>query len=164
MGLEIERKFLVKKESWLALVKPDGKHYRQGYLLNDKDRVVRVRIAGEQGYITIKGEAVGFSRLEFEYPIPKSDAEEMLLHFKTEGTEKIRYRIPASGGLTWEVDEFLAANEGLVMAEIELPSEEQTFELPEWIAAEVTYDGRFSNSNLALHPYTSWLPEEQPKL
>jgi len=156
MGLEIERKFLVKQELWDVLAKPDGKHYRQGYLLNGEDRVVRIRVAGEQGYITIKGMAEGISRLEFEYPIPKSEAEEMLLRFNPEGTEKIRYRIPAGGDLTWEVDVFLGTNQGLIVAEIELSSEDQPFDRPEWIAAEVTYDDRYSNSNLALTPYTSW--------
>jgi adenylate cyclase len=164
MGVEIERKFLVKKESWNAVAKPVGKFYRQGYLQNEINRVVRIRIAGEQGYITIKGEAEGISRLEYEYPIPKADAEEMLLHFKPEGTEKIRYRIPAGNGLTWEVDEFLGANEGLIVAEIELSSEGQDFAQPDWIEVEVSHDGRYSNSNLALNPYTSWLPDGQPRI
>ena len=156
MGIEIERKFLVKKALWEALPKPDKKHYRQGYLLNEQDTVIRIRIAGDQGYITIKGAASGISRLEFEYAIPKSEAEEMLAHFKPEGTNKTRYRIPAGGNLTWEVDEFHEANQGLVVAEIELISEDQTFDLPEWIDVEVTADERYSNSNLAVFPYTSW--------
>ncbi|MEJ7557941.1 MAG: CYTH domain-containing protein [Pedobacter sp.] len=164
MGLEIERKFLVKKDLWQALDKPEGKHYRQGYLLNAKDRVVRVRIAGDEGYITIKGEPQGISRLEFEYPIPKTDVEEMLDHFKPEGTEKIRYRISAGEGLTWEVDEFLGANEGLIVAEIELSHEDETFARPEWIALEVTTDGRYSNSNLSIHGFSSWLLDEQTKV
>jgi adenylate cyclase len=156
MGIEIERKFLVKKLLWEKLPKHDQKNYKQGYLLNKDDRVVRLRIAGDQGYITIKGIASGISRLEFEYPIPKSDAEEMLAHFKPESTEKIRYRIPAGDGLTWEVDVFSGANQGLIVAEIELLSEDQTFDLPDWIDVEVTDDERYSNSSLALHPYTTW--------
>ena len=155
MGVEIERKFLVKKELWLALNKPEGKHYRQGYLMNNEDRVVRVRIAGEQGFITIKGALKGISKLEYEYEIPKSDAEEMLDKFKPEGTEKIRYRIPEDSGLVWEVDEFLGENQGLIVAEIELSSEEQVFLHPEWLAEEVTYDERYSNANLALRPYST---------
>jgi adenylate cyclase len=152
MGVEIERKFLVNKELWQSLLKPEGKHYRQGYLLNSNDRVVRVRIAGEQGFLTIKGAAEGISRLEYEYEIPKSDAEEMLERFQPEGTEKIRYRIPEDSGLTWEVDQFLGANEGLVVAEIELKSEDQLFSKPEWLDQEVTHDERYSNSSLALNP------------
>jgi len=155
MGVEIERKFLVKKGLWEALEKPKGKHYRQGYLMNSEDRVVRVRIAGEQGFLTIKGAAEGISRLEYEYEIPKSDAEEMLDWFQPEGTEKIRYRIPEDSGLVWEVDEFLGANEGLVVAEIELTSEDQSFTRPDWLDQEVTHDERYANSNLALRPMNS---------
>jgi adenylate cyclase len=156
MGIEIERKFLVNIELWEKLPKQEPKDYKQGYLVNQDDRVVRVRIAGDQGYITIKGIASGISRLEFEYPIPKFEAEEMLAHFKPEGTEKTRYRIPAGDGLTWEVDVFSGANQGLIVAEIELLSEDQTFDLPDWIDIEVTDDERYSNSNLALYPYTTW--------
>ncbi|RZL15959.1 MAG: CYTH domain-containing protein [Pedobacter sp.] len=156
MGIEIERKFLVKKDLWDALPKLEQKDYKQGYLLNKDDRVVRIRIAGDQGYITIKGVASGISRLEFEYPIPKSEAEEMLAHFKPESTEKTRYRIPGGNNLTWEVDVFSGANQGLIVAEIELLSEDQTFDLPDWIDVEVTDDERYSNSSLALHPYITW--------
>ncbi|MCX2484581.1 CYTH domain-containing protein [Pedobacter sp. MR2016-24] len=155
MGVEIERKFLVKKELWAALEKPLGKHYRQGYLMNSEDRVVRVRIAGDHGFITIKGAAQGISRLEYEYEIPKSDAEEMLDRFQPEGTEKIRYRIPEDSGLVWEVDEFLAANAGLIVAEIELTDEDQSFTRPDWLDQEVTHDERYANSNLALRPINS---------
>ena len=154
MGVEIERKFLVKKELWQSLEKPEGKHYRQGYLLNGEDHVVRIRIAGDQGFITIKGAAEGISRMEYEYDIPKEDAREMLDKFQPEGTEKIRYRIPEGNGLTWEVDEFLGANAGLIVAEIELSSEEQAFLHPEWLDQEVTHDERYSNSNLALRPFS----------
>ena len=153
MGVEIERKFLVKKELWLALKKPEGKHYRQGYLMNREDRVVRVRIAGDQGFLTINGAMAGISKLEYEYEIPKKDAEEMLDQFKPEGTEKIRYRIPEDSGLVWEVDEFLAENQGLIVAELELSSEDQSFSSPEWLDEEVTYDERYSNANLALNPF-----------
>jgi adenylate cyclase len=152
MGIEIERKFLVKKELWQSLKKPEGKHYRQGYLLNEPDRVLRVRIAGDQGFITIKGVAEGISRSEYEYEIPKADAVEMLDRFQPEGTEKIRYRIPEDNGAVWEVDEFLGANEGLIVAEIELTREDQQFVRPDWLDQEVTSDVRYANSNLALRP------------
>ncbi|RZM18170.1 MAG: CYTH domain-containing protein [Pedobacter sp.] len=156
MGIEIERKFLVNKELWEALDKPEGKHYRQGYLLNGEDRVVRVRIAGDHGYITVKGAGEGISRLEFEYEIPKHDAQEMLDRFKPEGTEKIRYRIPEGSGLVWEVDEFLGANQGLIVAEIELNFEDQLFSQPDWLGEEVSEDNRYSNSSLALNPMTQY--------
>lgn len=152
MGVEIERKFLVKKELWQALDKPEGIYYRQGYLMNKHDRVLRIRIASDQGYITIKGAAEGISRLEYEYKIPKADAEEMLDKFQPEGTEKIRYRIPEGNGAVWEVDEFLGANEGLIVAEIELNTEDQEYFRPEWLGMEVTSDVRYANSNLALRP------------
>lgn len=155
MGIEIERKFLVNKKLWKALDKPEGKHYRQGYLLNGKEQIVRIRIAGDQGFITIKGAGEGISRLEYEYEIPKSDAQEMLDRFKPEGTEKIRYRIPEGNGLVWEVDEFLGDNQGLIVAEIELDAEEQLFAHPDWLDKEVTEDPRYSNSSLALHPIAS---------
>lgn len=152
MGVEIERKFLVNKALWERFDKPEGKHYLQGYLLNGKDRVVRIRIAGDQGYITIKGAGNAISRLEYEYEIPISDVKEMLDRFKPECTEKIRYRVPEGNGLVWEVDEFLGANQGLIVAEIELISEDQLFSRPEWVDEEVTDDPRYSNSNLAMHP------------
>ena len=155
MGIEIERKFLVKKELWQALDKPEGIYYRQGYLMNNHDRVLRIRIAGDQGFITIKGAAEGISRLEYEYKIPKADAEEMLDKFKPEGTEKIRYRIPEGNGAVWEVDEFLGANKGLIVAEIELNTEDQEYIRPEWLDREVTSDARYANSNLALKPIQS---------
>ncbi|MBE9600722.1 CYTH domain-containing protein [Pedobacter sp. MC2016-24] len=152
MGVEIERKFLVDKKLWYALDKPDGKHYRQGYLLNGEDRVVRIRVAGDQGFITVKGAGEAITRLEYEYEIPKSDVQEMLYRFKPEGTEKIRYRIPEDSGLVWEVDEFLGANQGLIVAEIELNFEDQQFSRPDWLGREVTEDDRYSNSSLALRP------------
>ena len=152
MGVEIERKFLVKKELWQALEKPEGSYYRQGYLMNKHDRVLRIRIAGDQGFLTIKGGAEGISRLEYEYKIPKADAEEMLDKFQPEGTEKIRYRIPEGNGAVWEVDEFLGANKGLIVAEIELNTEDQEYLRPEWLGIEVTSDERYANSNLALRP------------
>lgn len=157
MGHEIERKFLVNKEVWQVIRKPEGKHYHQGYLVNSKERVVRVRIAGNEGFLTIKGEPVGIKRMEYEYAIPRADAEAMLSQFKPEGTEKIRYRLPASGGLTWEVDEFLGDNKGLIIAEIELENEAQEFDSPAWLGEEVSHDGRYTNASLALHPYREWI-------
>lgn len=152
---EIERKFLVRKDFWYAIRKPAGVAVRQGYLVSDPEKTVRVRIMGEQGYLTIKGPAVNSVRDEFEYPIPKADAEALLEKFTNRRIDKVRYRIELSGH-TWEVDEFFGANEGLVVGEIELDHPEQSFEKPDWIGEEVTDDHRYSNSSLAEYPFTAW--------
>ncbi|RFZ91271.1 CYTH domain-containing protein [Mucilaginibacter conchicola] len=156
MGQETERRFLVNKALWEQLEKPEGTLYLQGYLLNENDRNVRVRIAGDKGFITVKGTGEGITSLEYEYEIPKADAEEMLVKFRPAGTEKIRYRLPASGGLTWEVDVFQKANEGLIIAEIELEQENQSFEKPAWLGQEITGEERYANASLALHAYKAW--------
>jgi CYTH domain-containing protein len=155
MAIEIERKFLIDLYAWQQLEKPEGVHYQQGYIPSDDNCTVRVRIAGAHGYITLKGRTKGISRSEFEYKIPLVDAEAMLKQFTRNGTEKIRYKFPA-GNRVWEVDEFLGPNKGLVVAEIELGSENEKFEKPDWITDEVTEDRRYSNSNLAIHPFLEW--------
>ena len=116
--LEIERKFLVDKEKWSLTTKPDGISYIQGYLSIDEDKVVRVRVAGDRGFLTIKGKSETFSRPEFEYAIPLDDARELIFQYTTTRIEKTRTKIPA-GNHVWEVDEFHGENEGLLMAEIE---------------------------------------------
>jgi CYTH domain-containing protein len=162
MATEIERKFLVTGTDWQQ--GHQGTLYRQGYLCTDKKRTVRVRVAGEQGFLTVKGKTRGISRLEFEYPIPVADADAML-NTLCEGTiiEKIRYRIPHKGHL-WEVDIFLGANKGLILAEIELVSERQAFDKPVWIGREVSGDCRFYNSFLSRNPYACWPDEEKRSL
>ncbi|MGI4022112.1 MAG: CYTH domain-containing protein [Janthinobacterium lividum] len=155
MGVEIERKFLVDDQKWSEFNKPEGTAYRQGYLANEKDKTIRIRIAGDKAFITIKGATEGFTRKEFEYEIPLNDAQELLESFSLKGTSKIRYRVPV-GNKVWEIDVFSGDNEGLIVAEIELNSEEETFEKPGFLLEEVTYDPRYYNSNLALHPYKSW--------
>jgi Uncharacterized protein conserved in bacteria len=154
MGQEIERKFLVNSDKFKQLAK--GIHYRQGYMSRTDKGVVRVRIAGDKGYLTIKGKKSGISRLEYEYEIPVADAVEMLdkLCMKPD-IEKYRYHV-GFDGFTWEVDEFLGANAGLVVAEIELPEEDTPFTKPDWIGAEVSHDARYFNSNLIKHPYSEW--------
>jgi len=153
MGIEIERKFLVDPEKW---VKPDeGVYFTQAYLISDSERTVRVRIAGDKGYLTIKGKSNGFSRKEFEYEIPVEEARELMSLCKNFAVEKIRYFLKA-GPVTWEVDEFFGANQGLLMAEVELESQDQEIELPPWILKEVTGDDRFFNAYLAKHPYSGW--------
>ncbi|QJD96333.1 CYTH domain-containing protein [Mucilaginibacter robiniae] len=155
MGVEIERKFLVDKNRWQQLEKPEGTLYKQGYLLDSSEKVVRVRVAGENGYITIKGKSEGFSRKEYEYKIPVQDAEEMLAHFSGTVVEKTRVKITVAGK-TWEVDEFAGANQGLLLAELELEHESEAFEHPEWLAEEVTEDERYYNVYLAKHPFSKW--------
>lgn len=154
MGVEIERKFLLVGEDWRALGEPVL--LRQGYLCSDPSRTVRVRIEGGQGTLTIKGKSSGAVRGEWEYPIPLDEASELLDRLcERPLIEKYRRRIPHAGH-TWEVDEFLGANQGLAVAEIELSSETESFELPGWVGAEVTHDSRYFNSNLIRHPYSQW--------
>lgn len=153
MGVEIERKFLVRSDAWRSLGEPVL--LRQGYLSSHKERVVRVRIDGEQGVMTIKGRNVGAVRGEWEYPIPLADAAELLLLCEQPLIEKYRRRISHAGHV-WEVDEFLGVNAGLVVAEIELAAEAEAFELPDWVGTEVTDDLRYFNSSLIKHPYSAW--------
>lgn len=153
MGKEIERKFLVKGDGWRGA---EGTMYRQGYLSTVKERTVRVRVAGDAGYLTVKGLSEGATRTEFEYEIPLRDAEAMLDHLcERPLIEKRRHKIDYAG-VTWEVDVFFGANEGLVLAEVELESEEQTVDCPPWVGQEVTDDPRYFNANLVQHPYREW--------
>jgi CYTH domain-containing protein len=154
MGTEIERKFLLKGDAWRNLAK--GVVYRQGYLNRDRARTVRVRIAGEKGYLTVKGAAAGVKRPEYEYEIPVKDAAAMLEELcERPIIEKLRYRIPFEG-LVWEVDEFRGENRGLILAEVELQREDQPVQKPEWVGDEVTGDPRYFNSNLTARPFTTW--------
>ena len=152
MGKEIERKFLVKEGAWRQA---KGTQYRQGYLNSTKERIVRVRTIDGRGYLTIKGLTVGASRMEFEYEIPLQDANELLNICEKPLIEKIRYTVE-DGGMVWEIDEFAGDNQGLIVAEVELDSEDQPFHKPDWIGKEVTGDPRYFNSNLIKIPYTKW--------
>ncbi|MEJ7806702.1 MAG: CYTH domain-containing protein [Telluria sp.] len=154
MGVEIERKFLVTGDAWRTMGKPVL--LRQGYLSSDPDRTVRVRVENDGGTVTIKGRSVGATRGEWEYPIPLADANELLDRLCQQPIiEKYRRRIEFDGNI-WEVDEFLGANAGLVVAEIELASEDQAFEKPDWIGDDVTHDRRYFNSSLIHHPFSGW--------
>ena len=154
MGQAIERKFLVKTDSWRG--QDQGKRYRQGYLSTVKERTVRVRTAGEKGFLTIKGVTVGASRPEYEYEIPASDANQILDQLCQQPLiEKTRYRI-SYAGLVWEVDEFEGENRGLITAEVELKDEKQVVSFPEWVGREVTADPRYFNANLVAKPFTTW--------
>jgi CYTH domain-containing protein len=154
MPKEIERKFLVKDDSYKKLGKPQ--HIHQGFLNTERERVVRVRLMDEKAWITIKGLSIGATRQEFEYEIPSVDAKYMIENLCEKPTlEKYRYVIPYEG-FTWEVDEFLGDNAGLLVAEIELESEAQTFPLPAWVGEEVTGDDRYYNANLIKNPFKNW--------
>ena len=154
MGREIERKFLVRGDSWRGTA--EGTVYRQGYLNSAMERTVRIRTIGDRAFVTIKGPVAGASRAEYEYEIPSADANEMLETLAEKPIiEKKRYRVPFAG-LTWEIDEFLGENSGLVVAEEELESEGQIFPKPDWAGEEVTGDPRYFNSRLIKHPYRCW--------
>lgn len=154
MGIEIERKFKVTNKQWKKGA--TGVFYRQGYLNHDKNSTVRIRVAGSKSFLTIKGASTGASRLEFEYDVPKADAETMLDNLcKQPIIEKTRYKIEYAGKL-WEVDEFTGDNEGLIIAEIELSSEDEHFESPPWVGDEVTGETRYYNANLLENPFKNW--------
>ena len=155
MAKEIEHKFTVKSDKYKSLATPTL--YRQGYIPTTNGMTVRVRIAGEKGFVTFKDKTIGMSRNEFEYEIPVAEACQMLdtLCDKPQ-IEKYRYVIPAEQGLKWEVDEFLGDNAGLVVAEIEVPAADTKFSLPEWIDKEVTGDKKYNNSQLCKKPYKEW--------
>lgn len=151
MGIEIERKFLVVGDGWQADA-GEGLACRQGYLDSGQGVTVRVRMMGERAFLTIKGATSGLIRPEFEYEIPRPDAVELLALCGDVLIEKRRYLIPHAGML-WELDVFSGAHAGLVMAEIELESEDQRFERPEWAGSEVSDDPRYRNSHLARHSF-----------
>ena len=155
MAKEIERKFLVINDDWRSLATP--KSYRQGYIATAKvGQSVRVRLAGDTGYLTIKGPVQGLTRAEFEYVIPVKDAQELLETLCLRPLiEKIRYRLPI-GSVVWEIDEFTGENAGLIVAEVELASEDQPFEKPSWLGREVSGEARYYNASLVKNPYSHW--------
>ncbi len=153
MALEIERKFKVKEGAWRIA---KGKKYRQGYLSTVKERTVRVRTIDAKGYLTVKGVSQRAVRAEYEYEIPVSEAEAMLNDLCEKPLiEKMRYKVEFQG-LVWEVDEFFGENQGLIIAEVELESEDQKFTKPEWVGEEVTDDPKYFNANLIHYPYSRW--------
>lgn len=162
MGVEIERKFLVCAQSWREAIEQE-QSIRQGYLASPDPgqgarATVRVRRLGEQAVLTIKGpgQGTGRARAEFEYPIPAADADALLAELALPGMiEKVRYRV-RHGAHCWEIDVFSGENAGLVLAEIELEHEDEDFERPDWLGAEVTQDGRYYNASLAHHPFKQW--------
>lgn len=155
MAQEIERKFLVKGDFKSHATR--SARIIQGYLSSVPERTVRVRVKGDKGFITVKGigNASGVSRYEWEMEIPRSEAEELLAICEPGVIDKTRFLVE-SGPHTFEVDEFYGANEGLVVAEIELSAETEEFERPEWLGQEVTGDIRYFNAMLMKHPFTTW--------
>lgn len=154
MAKEIERKFLLENDNWKSQF-TSRTIIKQGYLNTQKERTVRVRIFGEKGFLTIKGETVGMTRLEFEYEIPVQEAEELLKLCEKPLIEKERF-IVLIGKLEWEIDIFEGDNEGLRIAEVELEDEKQDVEIPDWIGEEVTFDNRYFNSSLVKLPFKNW--------
>jgi len=153
MGVEIERKFLVDFDS---ITDFNGIEYmKQGYIYNSKEKVVRVRKTDKVSYITVKGQNIGASRPEFEYEIPHLDADNMLDTLCDNVIEKTRHYFHIFGDI-WEIDVFHGDNEGLIVAEVEIPSEDYDLRLPNWVIKEVTDDTKYYNSNLALTPFIKW--------
>ncbi len=159
MYREIERKFLVIGEQWRELA--TSYHFCQGYIYSSPTCFVRVRTESEKAFLTIKGPKDGISRSEYEYAIPLEDAKELLETLAHKPLiYKIRHKIP-QGEHIWEVDEFCGDNTGLIVAEIELESEQAQFVKPAWIGKEVTDDARYRNAALARLPYCQWSEEEK---
>jgi adenylate cyclase len=155
MAIEVERKFLVVNDAWRDRV-ASRVHIMQGYLANNAGLTVRVRLKGADAYLTIKGATQGVSRAEYEYPIPVEDAESLLRDLAiSPPVDKVRHEIRV-GDHVWELDVFSGENEGLVMAEVELSSEDEVFEMPDWAGEEVSADPRYYNVNLARHPFKHW--------
>ena len=154
MAQEIERKFRVANDDWRAMASSSSS-LKQGYLSSSAEATVRVRLEDNLGTLTIKSKTKGITRNEFEYAIPAQEAEELLIICSGPLIEKTRYRIPHENH-TWEIDVFEGDNDGLIIAEIELTSEDDYFAKPQWLGEEVSGDSRYYNSNLATHPYVNW--------
>lgn len=176
MAKEIERKFLVDTEKFFRFIKETDEgitaglrveFYRQGYISTDPKKTIRVRLVStaveEKAYLTIKGEKIGITNSEYEFEVPKDKAKILLDEVGEAELKKFRYLIPVvcvSEGVKhkhiWEVDEYIGENKGLVVAEIELESEDEVFDKPDWIGEEVTHDKRYASSNLSLTPFKTW--------
>ena len=157
MALEIERKYLLISDDWRGL--GTAKKISQGYLSRDPAPTVRIRICDDRAFMTVKGRTTGITRVEIEFEISLDHAHEMMALCSKPLIEKTRYEI-WHAGMKWEVDEFHGDNAGLIVAEIELPSEETLFEKPSWCGEEVSHDFRYGNSRLSQHPYSAWRDDE----
>jgi len=155
VATEIEHKYLVNADIWKK-IKPDKSiEIKQAYLNTDPTKTIRIRTAGQKGFITIKGKTVNASRPEYEYEIPYADAVDLINNFCTETIDKIRHYVSFNGKV-WEVDEFKGLNRGLVVAEIELKTETEEYAKPDWVGLDVSKDVRYANSSLSKKPFTSW--------
>ena len=154
MGIEIERKFLVRNDSWRDHA-DEGTSYEQGYLCDGGNCSIRVRIEGDQARLNIKSATLGIVRQEFEYPIPLAEARELLDRFCPATVRKTRYHVEHAGK-TWEIDVFEQDNAGLIVTEVELEREDEEIDLPDWVGDEVSSEPRYYNTELARHPYRQW--------
>jgi CYTH domain-containing protein len=154
MAKEIERKFIVKSTEYRDLAEPIA--FKQGYISRVPGKIVRIRLAGQQGFVTIKGISTGCERDEFEYEIPPTDAQQILDKLCEKPLIEKTRRTITYDNKVWVVDEFKGENEGLVVAEIELLSSDEHFEKPLWLGCEVTSNPRYYNSHLVVHPYKDW--------
>ncbi|MCE7996033.1 MAG: CYTH domain-containing protein [Roseivirga sp.] len=159
MAIEIERKFLLSNSSWREEIYGSWQ-ISQGYLSSAPERTVRVRILDQQAFITIKSKTQGTKRAEFEYEIPIRDARELILLCENSIIEKVRYLVKIENK-TWEIDEFAGDNQGLIVAEVELETEEETITLPRWVGKEVSDKPRYFNASLIRHPYNQWTKSEK---
>lgn len=155
MIIEIEHKYLVKPELWKQVTPDKIVAIKQAYLSRDPEKTIRIRVAGEKGFITIKGRSVGASRPEYEYEIPLQEAEDLITKFCNNLIEKTRHYV-LHKNKTWEVDVFEGLNAGLIVAEIELNAEDEIYLKPGWIDRDVTTDKKYANSNLTISPFTTW--------
>jgi adenylate cyclase len=154
-NIEVERKFLVKNDTWREAAHKSAR-FRQGYLNHERHCSVRVRISGDEAWLNLKSATVGAERYEFDYPIPIADAHQMLNTLTCKPLiEKTRYFLNM-GQHVWEIDVFEGDNAGLIVAEIELETPDESFEIPEWLGEEVTFDPRYYNTSLSTHPYKLW--------
>lgn len=155
MAIEIERKFLVKNDKWKNSVVSESV-IKQGYIANQENATVRIRVARGNAHLNIKSATKGIRRAEFEYPIPLEDAEALLREVAQRPyISKTRYKVRC-GEHIWDLDLFDGENSGLVMAEVELNDEQESFEMPEWAGEEVSGDPRYYNASLVKNPYTTW--------
>ncbi len=158
MAKEIERKFLVRATGWQENIIKEKK-IKQGYIFSSPEKTLRVRIANDKAFLTLKGKTHNISRDEFEYDLPLEDAEQMLAQYcENNIIQKIRYYI-LFAGKEWTIDLFEGHNKGLILAEIELENEDETIEIPQWIIKEVSFDERYFNAYLSKYPFTTWKKE-----
>lgn len=155
MAIEIEHKYLINTLLWNKIIPNKSFKIKQAYLLSEIDKTIRIRTKDKKGYLTIKGKTINASRPEFEYEIPYEDAVELIKTYGSQLIEKTRHIVLHEGKI-WEIDEFEGLNKGLFVAEIELKTETENYQLPSWVKENITNEIKYANSNLAIHPFTKW--------